>query len=486
MSPNKAFYTLGNIHSKHNKGYVTVLTLVLFSVLSLSLLAMFNSGQVVTHKLKLQNAVDAAAYSSAGIVSRELNYMAYTNRAMIANQIAVGQMVGMVSWNKMMVHASSGGLSAAVARFPLANALIGWALPYMSVSAALAESAISLFLNTTNAIPMTNRVIQALSESQWLVHKATQGLVLTTYRAVLTDNDPDAVMAALGGASLLTKYQNEVENFVHRTEKAKYGSSDLGSYRKFATVVKNSRDDFTKRRTYEWLSKSILNNIVHRGSIRKKGGSDFDEKREGNKYVWEWSAMDTVSLWEQYFNPLKWRWSSMAETWPPIGWGAAHTSNKPGRYNSYDSLKKWGSARVNTISSALADASYGANRLGSTSGLQRFYHINDATKNPTPPAFIAVAAKDAGSVKTWKEVVEDSGGSVSKSLDIEEKGNLLSSKMYVLAKSEPYFSRSHDLPSFRRADSNIEYGNLFNPYWQPRLVPLTPTEKATVLMMLPK
>ena len=90
---------------KKQSGYAAVLTLILFSALALSLLAMFNSGQIVTHKIKLQNAVDAAAYSTSVVVSRELNFMAYTNRAMIANQVAIGQVVGMVSWLKMMKEA---------------------------------------------------------------------------------------------------------------------------------------------------------------------------------------------------------------------------------------------------------------------------------------------------------------------------------------------------------------------------------------------
>lgn len=485
MTLKKSSCTIWNYDSKQ-KGYVTVLTLILFSVLSLSLLAMFNSGQVVTHKLKLQNAVDAAAYSSAGIVSRELNYMAYTNRAMIANQVAVGQMVGLASWNKMMVHAS-GNISkvvAPLAAIPGIGVLITGYFNGMKAVSNVAEATIIAFLNKA-AIPLTNAVIQALSISQDAVHIATQGLILTTYPAVLKDNDPDAVMGIIGGANLL-KNQQKVRDFTRRTSEAKPGSSDLGSYDKFATVVKDSRDNFTGGRSYKWLGKLEFP-LVIRAWIRKRGGNEFDRKLEGGKYVWDWSAMDTVSLWTEVFSwdPKDFGWQGERETLP-IGWGAAHTSNTSSRYSNYNSSSKWDRARRNAMSGSLADSTYGTNRLSFTSGLQRFYHINGTIKNPTPPAFIAVAAKDAGSMKTWKEVVKDSGGGVSGRLDIEEKGNLLSSKMYVLAKSEPYFSRSYDLASFRRADLNMEYGNLFNPYWQSRLTDLTPAEKTSVLLLLPK
>lgn len=44
------------------------------------------------------NAADAAAYSGAVWTARRLNLIAYTNRAMIANHIAVGHLVAYISW----------------------------------------------------------------------------------------------------------------------------------------------------------------------------------------------------------------------------------------------------------------------------------------------------------------------------------------------------------------------------------------------------
>ena len=278
MALKKSSCTTWNFDSKQ-KGYVTVLTLVLFSVLSLSLLAMFNSGQIVTHKLKLQNAVDAAAYSSAGIVSRELNYMAYTNRAMIANQVAVGQMVGLASWNKMMVEASahiSVALAPLVAVPGLGQAIL-WYFDGMNYASNLAKYTIINFLNNA-AIPLTNGVIRALSTSQDAVHIATQNIIRSTYIDVLKDNDPDAVMAAIGGASLLIgtdSYKSKVQKFTHRTRQAKPGSSDLDNYDKFASVVKDSRDPFTTSRSYRWIKFPTIP-VVVKSWIDKKGGNEFD------------------------------------------------------------------------------------------------------------------------------------------------------------------------------------------------------------------
>ncbi|HET8705478.1 MAG TPA: pilus assembly protein TadG-related protein, partial [Pseudomonadales bacterium] len=61
------------------------------------LLMVFNSGRAVNEKARLVNAADAATYSAGVEVARQLNFIAYTNRAMIANQIAAGHFVSFMS-----------------------------------------------------------------------------------------------------------------------------------------------------------------------------------------------------------------------------------------------------------------------------------------------------------------------------------------------------------------------------------------------------
>lgn len=77
-----------------------VAPVVLFGILIASavLVLMFNNSQKVTEKSQVANAADAAAYSGAVWTARHLNFMAYTNRAMVANHAAVGHFVSYVSW----------------------------------------------------------------------------------------------------------------------------------------------------------------------------------------------------------------------------------------------------------------------------------------------------------------------------------------------------------------------------------------------------
>ena len=72
------------------------LALVAITVLTLSIL--FNTGQAAAEKAKIANTADAAAYSAMLWQARALNFQAYTNRAMVANQVAIAQAVSLRSW----------------------------------------------------------------------------------------------------------------------------------------------------------------------------------------------------------------------------------------------------------------------------------------------------------------------------------------------------------------------------------------------------
>ncbi|MGG2041243.1 hypothetical protein [Burkholderia gladioli] len=69
-------------------------------------------------KIQLQNTADASAYAAALLQARDYNFSAYTNRAMIANQAAVAQMVGLKSFVDMLDRARRGKLARGSGREP--------------------------------------------------------------------------------------------------------------------------------------------------------------------------------------------------------------------------------------------------------------------------------------------------------------------------------------------------------------------------------
>jgi Putative Flp pilus-assembly TadE/G-like len=63
-----------------------------------ALFFLFNTGQLTREKTKLVNTADAVAYSAGVLHARTLNFDAYTNRALVANEVIVAQMVSLSSW----------------------------------------------------------------------------------------------------------------------------------------------------------------------------------------------------------------------------------------------------------------------------------------------------------------------------------------------------------------------------------------------------
>lgn len=111
------------------RGQVLPLSLGVLAVACVTFLLVFNSGRAVNEKINLVNAADASAYSGAQIAARHLNFMAYTNRAMIANEAAIGhlysfqvemQMLG----NVVQEGATGGGIAGDIVRW-LLDIIIG-------------------------------------------------------------------------------------------------------------------------------------------------------------------------------------------------------------------------------------------------------------------------------------------------------------------------------------------------------------------------
>jgi hypothetical protein len=61
---------------------------------------LFNTGQVITEKSRLVTAADAVAYGAGVMQARALNFDAYGNRALVANEVLIAQMVSLSSWSQ--------------------------------------------------------------------------------------------------------------------------------------------------------------------------------------------------------------------------------------------------------------------------------------------------------------------------------------------------------------------------------------------------
>ena len=209
----------------------------------LAMLVMVSSGQLATEKMRLQNTGDAAAYSGALVQSRDYNFSAYTNRAMVANQVAIAQMVGMTSWAR---HNQQVFTRTVFSRLPCFLALAGtpddswdcytrW--DRFGQQASSIRSTVERF--SGRSISVLDDLIGALSNAQDTYHLGTFVAVPLTVKEVIAANDPDAVMpVTITNIGFDSAFSTAFSKF-----SKSYASN--GELRRFADVTHRSLDIFS-------------------------------------------------------------------------------------------------------------------------------------------------------------------------------------------------------------------------------------------------
>ena len=118
------------------KGQALIVGTVFLASIVLAILLFFNISQQNLTKTRLQNTADASIYSGAQLLARDLNFKAYTNRAMVANHVAVAQYVGLSSWGNF---AQETGRNIATVTAPILSDYYGTHGPIFNLSTAFIE-----------------------------------------------------------------------------------------------------------------------------------------------------------------------------------------------------------------------------------------------------------------------------------------------------------------------------------------------------------
>lgn len=264
-------------------------------ILFLSILVVYNAAIATREKMKLQATADATTYSTSVVVARNLNYLAYTNRAMAANEASIALMASLQTSSGMLISSAAnvkeiqavtegykGALNLARAARPVVGiiyffrwlqnvAAAGRAERAASRIAGYVEPAAKPFQWAADVIRVLNR---GISMSQPVMMAATVAEIPTVAKDVMNANDPDAGVPVAETALLATKYAADVLTFLRTySQPADGGSEDqFNEMMRFAHAAQATRDDFTKnRRIFPDLFKDWL---THSGNLA--GGSIKD------------------------------------------------------------------------------------------------------------------------------------------------------------------------------------------------------------------
>lgn len=420
------------MHRPH-RGQALVVMLALLAGMIGSLVLVVNAGQLVNDKIRLTNAADAAAYSAALWEARSLNYQAYLNRAIVANEVAIAQLVSLRSWSKYL--GTLTGNASKVAQFipPLAAPMRALAAGWNRVDATLAgslplvEGALSQWNNTVLANA------QAIAHTQ--APLAAADLVTEVARA----NEPRARVSRATQLLQARNGQSWLNGFTKRYQR---GGGDL---RRYTQLLMDSRDGFSRAR------RANLPEPIPLVSVKRRGGTDLLGE-------YSWRGLDTLSV---HIDLL----FSHVET--PLGWGAAENRRRVVSQRG----EHGGSWRDNPRASRLATAA-----LRPAQQYLGVPQIRDVVnpKSTAPRSLTYSVALDLPkeSIASVDRLLMPAGIATFEGTPESAAPEYAAGALHALATAEVYFQR----PA-ARADGRVEYPSLFSPYWQARLVPTPAGER---------
>lgn len=457
---------------------LTVLTCLLVTI------AMFNVGQTVSEKIRVTNTADAAAYSGALWEARMLNFQAYTNRAMVANEVAIGQGVSLVSWFAY-VKSVTENLQDYLFWVPYLGAVLAEVNDYVGMAKEWVTNGVKV------EIGILDNLIKGLSTAQGVAHAAAVAAVPGIVREVVKANDPQ---------SDVTGYSNVLmaANLLSWNGFTKTYSGD--DRIRFKEVTMNSRDGFTQERSWtaSWpfIPVDAPGDMIFPDpmmTVKKRGGTDLIG-------LDEWRGVDTLA---GHYDYLGWCGGKIkVPCWKNhearFGYGAAtaynqqvgssgetgYHGNAPGEnprtYNmamsEIEDLTSSDSGGNSGFGGMVGGALGGLFGSGIYSGLPKYRDIADLT-NTNPTAGLAVeVAKDGNVVRT-------SGNAGIGTGRLQLSDCLAGGSINKLTKAEVYFKHPDTYAGygdkFKRGE---EYGSLFNPYWQVRLIQPSAAEQAGALI----
>lgn len=460
-----------------------MLSMVLILMATLGMFYVFNTGQVSADKQRVVNTADAAAYSAALWRARSLNYSAYANRAMIANDVAVAQTLTLMS--EVQHHKNLAGCMGGEVQEDsnYCTGLISYVLyffPYVQAIFQYIKTGLAYYddgvLPPSAMAEVTARsqvINQALSATQVSMQATTNFLVMQNgvVKDVVAAND-----IRFTGRVLPDTFENGTSSFVKR-----YSNGDRD---RMANITKASLDPFSLDRRLEL---TVIPPACAVGVRLKKFGST---SLSSDMSTWE--AADTFSEWINYLR-ISWSGISCRVKENVYSFGDRQTGGPTdtaflGPPSGSPAINGNAFRRARDVASQYNDAGsewsgsgsppggrWTTNYRGIPSFMDLDYTALSATdaevKNPMHKLSVLVYLPHADTRTTNNLNI-----GVGRFRMIEDG---LQNRINALAAAEVYFKR----PVARAAGDpiQIEYPSLFNPYWQARLAEPDLSQKAVAL-----
>lgn len=439
-----------------------------------ALFYLYNTGQLVREKTRLVNTADAVAHSVGVFQARVFNFTAHSNRALLANEVLVAQLVSAAAW---MDYAQShvqlqpvvfpecqdsqgaGASTGALFQYGPAYALMCYLSAQTGGAAAgglgAARPAVAGLVGTVEATKaqIQNALLQ--------LHQPGR---LEAMQLALAQAVADANQGGAGQVQVELLSDDQATPFLQR-----YAGADRGRLRDLAQAAAQLDPFLPQRR---WDAGALLPTpecfpaltFDAYNAVRRRGGTDLIGMDE-------WRAVDTASFHRHQLSKGKNILPSCERVETPLGVGEqqAHSAGA----DQADSLAVAGeAAQDNPVAYGQASSAHWQHY----SGLPVYTDLSPAWLTVADPRWVMAVrvAKPQSRLRT-----ADGAGPWLAAPDNRLQGYHTASADQVwvaVSAVQVFFQRPpehpHNTVGMQRGTPS-EVGSLFNPYWQSRLVDAT-------------
>lgn len=454
------------------KGQALPIGIALILMGALATIVLFNTGQMAAEKSNLANTADAAVYSGLVWQARTLNFQAYTNRAMVANQVSMAQLVSLGSWTNYG-RISAENLHTYIGWVPIIRPYTGAAVNIMTQVENVVQNAVKV------AMPILGQVNSALSTIQEVSYQASYALTPEVVSSLVKAND-----GRYRATSTYSVGKQAVNAHAWRNLSSSYSGDDPAMQRKLA-LINDSRDEFSKSRSWDELPgvpKKIQVTPVDRFRIVKEGSTELINSGD----QWELRGKDALSIHWEHFSCSLGSGCGWDSEELPMGWGQNYA------YNSSECPSGECEAWLDENSSAEQASDENAEDLGSVySGVAAYRSMADLSAENHDPRLVLHIEVEAPSkeIRTASRI-ENLGSRAAPQNPMRrglEPGMFYTEDAYAadsmaaISAGEVFFERPvitpDDALQIAELGTVSEYANLFNPFWDVRLVEVSQFER---------
>ena len=419
------------------RGAVMVLGLALLAVAAVMVYVMARSAIFTTEKSRSMALADASAKSVANWYAQILNYDAYSNRVIAANEIMMAQSVTMAAWTRyMQTLANNIGTAAAV--IPAVQPMANWIRETAALSHQMART------GALTEVPLRAAYTRALQGSQQIMHaSATPFAAQAMVNEVIWSGD-QRFFGQIIPSSNISGFYSLTQNYTDRDRAP------------LVDLVRSSQDSFSKNRGYD----SRLYLMPTGGCLPTSFDKAFSKLiRRGGTWLTgdysNWESVDTLSIhtWRR-----RGRWNptcgGIGES-IALGWGSADANSSGAVSIREDPVG------ANANPAAFNNARASGDGISLYPGMSAFRELNAQMAQNRKSASIRVPVLVRLPITKAAEVTAGQG------VIAKEAASEIGGAIWSLSVGETYFIRPADTmtnPSLR------EFANLFSPFWSARLV----------------